>query len=126
MDAPDTKALLWENVKALMEAAYGGENLSRLAREAKFGPATSTRIKEAKTSVGIDVLEKLAVVFEVNPWQLIAPKLGAGLFAIDHKHQVVPIPTGKQRIGRPVSGGIAGINDPANMGRRGGDQKKAG
>lgn len=69
------KVILWANVRALMAKRYGEENINRLAREAKLGPATVQRIKDSQTSVGIEVLEKIAKVFGVEPWQLIAPGL---------------------------------------------------
>jgi len=69
----NTKKILWRNVSALMDAQWGKENLTRLAREADFGPATSTRLKEQKTAVGLDVLEKLSKVFRLKPWQLLVP-----------------------------------------------------
>lgn len=74
-DDGSTKKILWENVRALMRSRYGAENLNRLAREAKLGPGTATRIKEARTSVGLNVLEKIARTFGVQTWQLIAPGL---------------------------------------------------
>jgi transcriptional regulator with XRE-family HTH domain len=72
----DLRTTLWLNVQALMVAKYGTENLTRLAFDAGIGPGTATRIKQAETSVGIDVLAKLATVFAVSPWQLLAPGLG--------------------------------------------------
>lgn len=69
------KAVLWANVRALMVKRYGEENINRLARDAKLGPATVQRIKDSQTSVGIEVLEKIAKVFDVEAWQLIAPGL---------------------------------------------------
>lgn len=69
------KTVLWENVRALMVQRYGAENLTRLARDAKLGPGTATRIKAAETSVGLDVIEKIARAFKVEPWQLLAPGL---------------------------------------------------
>jgi hypothetical protein len=69
------RKVLWANVRALMVKRYGGENLNRLAREAKIGPGSATRIKECQTNVGLGVLEKLARHFEVEPWQLLAPGL---------------------------------------------------
>ena len=71
------KAVLWQNVKALMDARYGKENLTRLAADAKIGPGTATRIKEQKTSVGLDVLEQIAKAFGVEPWQLLVPGMDA-------------------------------------------------
>ena len=69
------RKVLWENIRALMVKHYGGENLNRLAREAKIGPGSATRIKECRTNVGLGVLEKIAKHFEVEPWQLLAPGL---------------------------------------------------
>jgi len=69
----ELKSVLWANAQALMVHKYGTENLTRLAAEAKFGPGTATRIKKAETSVGLDVLEKLAGTFDVEPWQLLVP-----------------------------------------------------
>lgn len=74
------KAVLWENVRALMAAKYGQENINRLARDAKVGPATVQRIKDASTSVGVDVLEKIARVFKIEPWQLLAPGMSDDKF----------------------------------------------
>lgn len=52
---------------------YGGENLTRLARDCKIGPGTATRMKECQTSVGIDILDKIAKFFHLNPWELLVP-----------------------------------------------------
>jgi len=73
---PTTKGVLWSNVLALMEHHYERENLTRLARETRIGPGTTTRIKVQNTSVGIEVLELIADRFGVEPWQLLAPGLG--------------------------------------------------
>ena len=75
MSDTNTRKQLWENVSALMQRRYGGENLTRLAKEAKVGPGSATRLKEQRTSVGIDILDKLARLFKVEPWQLLAPGL---------------------------------------------------
>lgn len=68
------KKILWNNVRALMLKHYGAENLNRLAREAKIGPGSASRIKEARTSIGLDVLEKVAHHFRVDPWELLMPE----------------------------------------------------
>lgn len=73
MQVSNSKPTLWAAVLALMEKNYGGENLNRLAREAKIGPATASRIKAQETSVGIDTIDRLADHFRVQPWQLILP-----------------------------------------------------
>lgn len=76
------KATLWENVRALMVLKYGKENLNALARDAKIGPGSATRIKEAKTSVGVDIVEKVAEAFKVEPWQLLAPGMDDEKFLV--------------------------------------------
>lgn len=58
-----------------MNTLYGKENLTRLIDEAEVGPGTITRIKNQETSVGIDVLEKVAGALKVEPWQLLHPNL---------------------------------------------------
>jgi len=73
----DGKTVLWANVKARMQAVYGKENLTRLVSDAKIGPGTATRIKDQATSVGIDVLEKIAKPLKVQPWELLNPALGS-------------------------------------------------
>ena len=71
----EPKHILWANVAALMRHHWGDENLTRLAREAKIGPGSCTRIKEQRTSVGIDILSKVARVFELQAWHLLTPGL---------------------------------------------------
>lgn len=71
----DSKKVLWENVSALMKREFGKENLTALAKKAGFGPGTSTRLKEQTTSVGLEVIEQLAVAFKVQPWHLLVPDL---------------------------------------------------
>lgn len=73
MAQDDSKAFLWAAVQALMNKHFGDENLNRLARVAKFGPGTASRLKAQATSVGLDTLDKLAQAFSVEPWQLLVP-----------------------------------------------------
>jgi len=73
----DTKATLWHNMHALMVEHYGKEHLTRLAEECDIGPATATRIKQQKTSVGMDVIERIAARFDVEAWQLLVPGFDA-------------------------------------------------
>lgn len=70
-----TKELLWANVTALMLHHWNEINLWQLAKRAKIGPATATRIKEARTSVGLDIVDKVAGVFGLQAWQLLLPDL---------------------------------------------------
>jgi transcriptional regulator with XRE-family HTH domain len=67
------KTVLWDNVRSLMVEKYGEENLNRLARDAKIGVASVARIKEQKTSVGLDILEAVAKFFKLPPFQLLIP-----------------------------------------------------
>ena len=77
MNIYDGKTVLWANVKARMLSLYGKENLTRLVSESGIGPGTATRIKEQSTSVGIDVLEKIAKPLKVQPWELLNPALSS-------------------------------------------------
>lgn len=77
MKKPDSKAVLWTNISSLMKVKYGKENLTRMASDAAIGPGTAARIKEQKTSVGVDVLDTLSSLFKVEPWQLLVPHLDA-------------------------------------------------
>jgi len=70
------KKVLWVNIQSRMNTLYGKENLTRLIKEAHVGPGTVTRIKEQETSVGVDVIEKVATALKVEPWQLMHPTLG--------------------------------------------------
>lgn len=73
MSQIDTNATLWQNVQSLMIKHWGDENLNRLARECKIGPGTAMRIKEQKTSVGLETLEKIAENFNLAVWQILVP-----------------------------------------------------
>ena len=69
----DSRKPLWINLTALMQIHWGGENLNRLARECGVSPATATRIKKQQTSVGLEILDRLAESFRVSAHQLIDP-----------------------------------------------------
>jgi len=75
MSKKDPKHILWENVSTLMIARYGKENLGRMATDAGLGPATMTRLKQAETSTGIDIVAAIAKVFHLQPWQLLVSDL---------------------------------------------------
>jgi len=70
----DIHTALWENVSEAMRRRYGKENLSRLARDAKAGPATVNRIKKLSTATELDVLERVAEALQVDPWRLLMPR----------------------------------------------------
>lgn len=69
----DSNKLLWNNLTALMQSKWGGENLNRLARECGIGTGTAYRLKAQKTSVGLDNLDKIADHFGIAPYQLLDP-----------------------------------------------------
>lgn len=69
----DSKTVLWASVSALMRKHYGEENLTRLSRDCKFGPGTATRLKQQETSVGVDIVDKIARFFHVQAWELLVP-----------------------------------------------------
>lgn len=69
----NTRSALWPRVQELMLSRWGKENQNRLAREAKVGVATIARMKSGDTSIGLDVIEKVAEALEVEAWQLICP-----------------------------------------------------
>lgn len=73
MNQVDGKQTLWANVATLMKLRYGKENMSKLAVDAGVGPATMTRIKEQKTSIGTEKLDQLAKALGVESWQLLCP-----------------------------------------------------
>ena len=56
-----------------MQKRYGKENLTRLAADAKIGPGTCSRMKAQETSVGLEVIDKVAALFDVEPWELLVP-----------------------------------------------------
>lgn len=68
------KSLLLKNVDALMRRHWGKVNKTRLANESKVGQGTYDRIADG-TSIGLEVLEKVAATFKLKAWQLIATEL---------------------------------------------------
>lgn len=71
----NSKRILWENIQSIMDHHYHESNLWRLCHECKIGPGTGTRIKKMETSVGLDVIEKIASRFNLQPWHLLVPNL---------------------------------------------------
>lgn len=58
-----------------MTHRWGGENLTRLSREAQIGPGSCSRIKAQQTSVGLEIIDKIARLFSLDTWQLFVPGL---------------------------------------------------
>lgn len=71
----DTKKVLWQNVSRLMVYHWGREHLARLSRDAEIALASTTRLKEQRTSVGVDLLDKIAKCFHLQAWHLLVPNL---------------------------------------------------
>lgn len=76
-----------------MTALYGKENLTQLIEDSRVGPGTVTRIKGQETSVGIDVLEKIAAALGVEPWHLLHPNLSDLL-----EQKAAPLPANQHPI----------------------------
>lgn len=72
-DHVNSKAALWASVQALMNQHYGDENLLRFSKDVGVGIATVQRIKDQETSIGLNVLDKIAAKFNTSAWQLLVP-----------------------------------------------------
>lgn len=69
----DPAATLWANIQSLMKKHYGDENITKFAKDCGIGVATVTRIKQQKTSIGLDILWKISIKHNLSPWQLLVP-----------------------------------------------------
>jgi transcriptional regulator with XRE-family HTH domain len=69
----ESKKTLALTVLALMQKHFGGKNLTKLAREAVGSPGNATRLLDGKTSVSVDMLDRIARRFKLEPWQLLVP-----------------------------------------------------
>ncbi len=65
MAADDSKAHLWASVQALMRQRYGEENLNRLARDVRVGPATASRPK-AQPATAQKIQRFLQILFRMR------------------------------------------------------------
>lgn len=75
--------VLSDNLKALMRDHPEWASQRKLAAKAGIDQRTVGRILNQEHSPNLIQVEKLAEVFEVQPWQLLAPHLGAGLYSVD-------------------------------------------
>ena len=91
-----------------MQEHYGKENLNRLSRDVKVAVSTGSRMKAQETSVGVEVVDRLADYFRVEPWHLLMPDfdpdrpvmmLAASAMAADLASilDAIPNPEKKQR-----------------------------
>jgi transcriptional regulator with XRE-family HTH domain len=69
------RKVLKENVAALMAASADLRTQLKLSKRSKVSKGTIDRITTAGTSVGVDVVAKLAKAFDLEPWQLLVPGL---------------------------------------------------
>jgi len=72
-DHPDSRAVLWANLQAIMLKEFGRENLSRLSNKTGVPLASLSRIKGQTTSVGLAIIDKLAAALNLSGWQLLVP-----------------------------------------------------
>lgn len=78
MEPVDSRQALWTSLSSLMKKHWGGENLTKLGREAaKSSPAQAVRMKSLTNSTGIEVIDRLAAFFGVEAWQLLVPGFDA-------------------------------------------------
>lgn len=75
--AKPAKAVLWENVEAIMKAKWKeGENFTRLGKLMGYKSGTmAKRLASESEDMGMKVLDKLARGLGYEPWQLLAPNL---------------------------------------------------
>ena len=71
----DSKSAVWVSVEKLMLDRWGRVNLSRMARESGLALGTASRLQHGNDdgSIGLDKVEKIAALFNVEPWQLLDP-----------------------------------------------------
>ncbi|MBU9576278.1 hypothetical protein [Burkholderia multivorans] len=71
----DTKQILQENLKALLDTRPETSRLN-LSREMKVGDGTLGSIQYGTGNPTLQVLETIARFFELETWQLLSPGLG--------------------------------------------------
>ncbi|WP_454872550.1 hypothetical protein [Paraburkholderia xenovorans] len=71
----DTKKILQENLKALLETRLETSRLN-LSKEMKVGDGTLGSIQYGTGNPTLQILETIAQFFELETWQLLSPNLG--------------------------------------------------
>lgn len=84
---------IWENVRLLMLREYGKDNLSRLGEDTGIKLGGAQRIKNGD-KIGPPILQRVADRYGIEPWQLLAPRLGADLYRVDDAKRFVCVYTG--------------------------------
>lgn len=72
-DNIDSRSVLWASVKALMVKEFGKENINQFSIRTGVPLATVGRIKAQETSVGLQVIDRIASTFGLAGWQLLVP-----------------------------------------------------
>lgn len=71
----DLKVVIRDNVRRLLGLAPAEKGVAQLMAKTGFKNGTAQRVLEAETSIGVDVLAKLAKGLNVQPWQLLIDDL---------------------------------------------------
>jgi hypothetical protein len=79
MPGDQAKAVVIENVKLLMTTKYGKINITAFGRDTGISNGGTQRVLDPDTSVGVDLLARIADHFKIEIWQLLAPNLGQAL-----------------------------------------------
>lgn len=79
MHRPDIKKVILESALSLMRQHYGDDekSMTRLMVECGYGAATGTRLRQAETNVGVELIDKMAAKFKLQAWQLLVPGFDA-------------------------------------------------
>jgi hypothetical protein len=73
------KAIVSANVELLMQSKYGKRNVTALGRDTGIATGGAQRVLDPATSVGLDLLERVADKFDIDVWQLLVPNLGQSM-----------------------------------------------
>ncbi|AMU17543.1 hypothetical protein A3203_32730 [Burkholderia cenocepacia] len=101
----DTQKILAENLTALLERRPDISRLN-LSKQIQVADGTLGRIKYGNGNPTVDVLERIARFFRVEPWQLLAPNLGAQLMRSESPPPLAPI---EEKSGTGEATGLDGL-----------------
>lgn len=76
--ASKTAQVLGKNLGALMESHPNLSSNPKLASKTGLGTGTLSRLRNGEVDATVSTLEKLAVAFELEPWQLLVPRMDPG------------------------------------------------
>lgn len=69
MEPKDPKTYLWDNICTLLGDST--PSIDKVAKAVKVGRGTIQRIQEGQTSVGLDVLRRIAAALKTEVWLLL-------------------------------------------------------